>query len=275
MKNTILIFTAFFTLHFSIGQNTNTEIIAGLKVETTDRISTVIAQVFNRTEIYFNLRYVFSIVTFDKNYAASKVSLKDFLSTEDVGNKTLNDFINSNNASKYTTKETAEDFFSIDPYQTKDLFKISLETAIDNKIIVLLLIYDDDDNIVATSRVIFNDDNGVKKEIVEEDLPKEDVELTGLVLEETLTKNGRDFYDKFYSYYSYNEIKGDEVVVIDEMFTFRTRTKIIVKIGDEEINSFFGSSNDEYIDDMARMSVQKVYRYFENKKKEKTYITQY
>ena len=275
MKNTILIFIAFFTLHFSIGQNTNTEIIAGLKVETTDRISTVIAQVFNRTEIYFNLRYVFSIVTFDKNYAASKVSLKDFLSTEDVGNKTLNDFINSNNASKYTTKETAEDFFSIDPYQTKDLFKISLETAIDNKIIVLLLIYDDDDNIVATSRVIFNDDNGVKKEIVEEDLPKEDVELTGLVLEETLTKNGRDFYDKFYSYYSYNEIKGDEVVVIDEMFTFRTRTKIIVKIGDEEINSFFGSSNDEYIDDMARMSVQKVYRYFENKKKEKTYITQY
>ena len=275
MKNTILIFIAFFTLHFSIGQNSNTEIIAGLKVETTDRISTVIAQVFNRTEIYFNLRYVFSIVTFDKNYAASKVSLKDFLSTEDVGNKTLNDFINSNNASKYTTKETAEDFFSIDPYQTKDLFKISLETAIDNKIIVLLLIYDDDDNIVATSRVIFNDDNGVKKEIVEEDLPKEDVELTGLVLEETLTKNGRDFYDKFYSYYSYNEIKGDEVVVIDEMFTFRTRTKIIVKIGDEEINSFFGSSNDEYIDDMARMSVQKVYRYFENKKKEKTYITQY
>jgi len=275
MKNTILIFIAFFTLQFSIGQSSNTEIIAGLKVETTDRISTVIAQVFNRTEIYFNLRYVFSIVTFDKNYEASKVSLKDFLSTEDVGNKTLNDFINSNNASKYTTKETAEDFFSIDPYQTKDLFKISLETAIENKIIVLLLIYDDDDNIVATSRVIFNDDNGVKKEIVEDDLPKEDVELTGLVLEETLTKNGRDFYDKFYSYYSYNEIKGDEVVVIDEMFTFRTRTKIIVKIGDEEINSFFGSSNDEYIDDMARMSVQKVYRYFENKKKEKTYITQY
>lgn len=275
MKNTTLIFIAFFTFHFSIGQTSNTEIIAGLKVETTDRISTVIAQVFNRTEIYFNLRYVFSIVTFDKNYEASKVSLKDFLSTEDVGNKTLNDFINTNNASEYTTKETAEDFFSIDPYQTKDLFKISLETAIENKIIVLLLIYDDDDNILATSRVIFNDDNGVKKEIVEEDLPKEDVELTGLVLEETLTKNGRDFYDKFYSYYSYNEIKGDEVVVIDEMFTFRTRTKIIVKIGDEEINSFFGSSNDEYIDDMARMSVQKVYRYFENKKKEKTYITQY
>ena len=49
--------------------------------------------------------------------------------------------------------------FSLDPYQSKDLFKISLETAIENKIIVLLLIYDEDDNIVARSRVVFNEDN--------------------------------------------------------------------------------------------------------------------
>ncbi len=61
-----------------------------------------------------------------------------------------------------------------------------------------------------------------------------------MVVEETLTKNGKDFYDQFYHYYSYNKIKGDEIVIIDEMFTFRTRTKINVKIGDEEIFSFFG-----------------------------------
>ena len=96
-----------------------------------------------------------------------------------------------------------------------------------------------------------------------------------MVVEETLTKNGKDFYDQFYYYYSYNDVKGDEVVIIDEMFTFRSRTKIIVKIGDEEIISFFGSSNDEYIDEMAKVSVQKVYQYFENKKKEKSYITRY
>ncbi len=39
--------------------------------------------------------------------------------------------------------------------------------------------------------------------------------------------------------------------------------------------SFFGASNDEYIDEMAKISVQKVYEYFENKKKEKSYITRY
>ncbi len=39
----------------------------------------------------------------------------------------------------------------------------------------------------------------------------------------------------------YNNINGDEVVIIDEMFTFRSRTKIIVRIGDEEIFVVFWS----------------------------------
>ena len=275
MKKFRLLLLVLFSFQNSLAQITNTEMVAELKVETSDRVSSVIARALNRTDLYYNLRYVFSIIKFDKNYEASKLSLKDFLSTDDIGDKTLEDFIKSNDAAKYTTKESAEDFFSLDPYQSKDLFKISLETAIENKIIVLLLIYDEEDNIIGRSRVIFNEDLEEKETNTEEFLPRDNLELTGLVVEETLTKNGRDFYDQFYFYYSYNEVKGDEVVVIDEMFTFRTRTKIIVKIGDEEIISFFGSSNDEFNDEMAKVAVQKVYQYFENKKKEKSYITRY
>jgi hypothetical protein len=115
----------------------------------------------------------------------------------------------------------------------------------------------------------------MEQTVTEEELPEDGIELIGLVVEETLTKNGKDFYDKFYFLYSYNDVKGDEIVIIDEMFTFRTRTKIIVKIGEQEIFSFFGSSKEEHIDEMAKISVQKVYQYFENKKKEKSYITRY
>jgi hypothetical protein len=258
-----------------LGQISNSNILAELKVETIEDISTIIARGLNRTEFYYNLRYVFSVVTFDKDYEESKLSLEEFLKSEDVVEKTLEDFINSNNASRYSSKEKAEDFFSLDPYQSKDLFRISLETGIENKIIIMLLLYDEDDNILATSRVIFNESTEEKEAVAEAPLPRDNFELTGLVVEETLTKNGRDFYERFYFHYSYNDVKGDEVVVIDEMFTFRTRTKIIVKIGDEEIISFFGSSNEEFIDEMAKVSVQKVYQYFENKKKEKSYITRY
>ena len=139
----------------------------------------------------------------------------------------------------------------------------------------MLLVYDEEDNILARNRVVFNEKNGENIGKKEESIPNDGIKITGLVVEETLTKNGKDFYDKFYFLYNYNSVNGDKVVVIDEMFTFRTRTKIIVKIDDEEIFSFFGSSNEEYIDEMAKISVQKVYKYFEIKKKEKTYITQY
>lgn len=275
-----IFFATIFTLfcfQSSLGQNSDSNIIAELKVETIEDISTIIARGLNRTQFYYNLRYVFTVVTFDKDYEQSQLSLEEFLRSEDVVEKTLEDFINSNDASKYSSKEKAEDFFSLDPYQSKDLFRMSLETGIENKIIVMLLLYDEDDNILATSRVIFNESTDEKESDVEVEapLPRDNFELTGLVVEETLTKNGRDFYERFYFHYSYNEVKGDEVVVIDEMFTFRTRTRIKVKIGDEEIISFFGSSNEEYIDEMAKVSVQKVYQYFENKKKEKSYITRY
>lgn len=274
MKKIFILILALNYFQISLGQNTNTNVVAELKVETIEDISTLLARAFNRTDLYLNLRYVLSVIKFDENYKSSKVTLEEFLKSEDISKKTLEDFINSNDASNYTTKESTEDFFSLDPYQSKDLIKISLETALENKIIVLLLIYDDD-NIVARSRMIFNEHNGEKEVIDEESLPGDGLELTGLVVEETLTKNGKDFYDQFYFYYSYNDVKGDQVVIIDEMFTFRTRTKILVKIGDEEIISFFGSSNEEYIDEMAKVSVQKVYQYFENKKKEKSYITRF
>jgi len=275
MKKSFVLILALIIIQISLGQNNNTEIVSELKVETTDNISVLTARTYNRTDLYYNLRYKFSVVTFDKNYKSSKVSLKDFLESENVSNQTLSDFIKANDASDYTSTESSEDFFSLDPYQSKDLIRISLETSIQNKIIVLLLIYDDDGIIVAKSRVVFND------EIIEEDEEKkehnssEGIKITGIVLEETLTKNGKDFFDQFYNYYSDKEINGDEVVVIDEMFTFRSRTKIIVRIGDEEIYSFFGSSNDEYIYDMVEIVGKEVYQYFENKKKEKSYITRF
>ncbi len=275
MKYFYILLCALISFQITLGQNTNIQVVSELKVETRDNVSTVIAKAFNKTDVYYSLRYVFSVVTFDENYKSSKVSLEEFLKSDEVSQKTLQDFINSNDTSKYTSKESTEDYFNLDPYQSKDLIKTSINTAIENKIIVLLLVYDEEDNILARNRIVFNEKNGENIGKKEEPIPKDGIEISGLVVEETLTKNGKDFYDKFYFLYNYNSVNGDKVVVIDEMFTFRTRTKIIVKIDDEEIFSFFGSSNDEYIDEMAKISVQKVYKYFENKKKEKTYITQY
>jgi hypothetical protein len=275
MKNFFVVIIALVSLQISLGQSINSKIVSELNVQTADNVSIVTAKVFNKTDLYYNLKYVFSITTFDENYKPLNKSLEDFLKSKDATAKTLEDFLNSQEANKYVAKESIEDFFTLDPYQSKDLYRESVETGSTNKIIVLLLIYDEEDNIVAKNRIVFNENNVMEETVTKEEIPEDGIELTGLVVEETLTKNGKDFYDQFYFLYSYNNVKGDEIVIIDEMFTFRTRTKINVKIGEQEIFSFFGSSNEEHIDEMAKISVQKVYQYFENKKKEKSYITRY
>lgn len=275
MRNILIVISALIIYQISLGQNVNTNVLSELNVESTEFGSTVTARVFNKTDFYYNLKYVFTVTKFDKNYKSLSKSLEEFLNSEDASDMTLDDFLKSQDARKYSSKDSYEDFFTLEPYQSRDLYRFQMEPDVSNQTIVLLLIYNDEDKIISRNRVVF--DEKVTPEFLEkeEKVSTNKFELTGLVAEETLTKNGKDFHDRFYYYYSNNKINGDEIVIIEEMFTFRTRTKIIVKIGEQEIISFFGSSNDEYIEEMAKISVQKVYQYFENKKKEKSYLTRY
>jgi hypothetical protein len=266
---------ALLSFHISIAQNINTNVVSELKLETTDNVSTITAKAFNKTDIYLSLKYVLSVITFDKDYKSSKVSLEEFLKSNNVSSKTLQDFINSNNSAQYSSKESLEDLFSLDPYQSKYLRQISLDSSIENKIIVLLLIFNDENKLVSTNRVVFNDKQSKSDSVLQEKRPRDGLEISGIVVDETKTKIGKDFYDRFYFYYSFNNVRGDQVVKIDEMFTFRRTTKVMVKIEDEIIFEFFARPNEEYIEEMAKLTVQRVYKYFEIRKKEKSYISQY
>ncbi len=260
MKKYFISILALFTFNFSFSQLTNSDIVAELKIEAIENAATVIAISSNKTDLYQSLKYKFSINSFDSN----------------------ND----------PYKETIEDMFTLDPYQSKNLYRSSILTDDENKIVVSLLIYDQDDNIVAKSRIVFNEKdedkvqekvnllNKLTKVLNEESTritkdTEEVFSITGIVVEDTKTKNGKDFYDKFYFLYSYNNINGNQVVKVEEMFTFRTSTKIMIKIDDEVVIEFFARSNEEYLDEMAKISIQRVSKYFEIKKKQKSYITQY
>ncbi len=274
MKKFYTFLFALISSQFLLGQNINTKVVSELKAETTDNISAITVNAFNRTDFYFSLKYVLSVVVFDEDYRSSKISLEDFLKSNEISNKTLQDFINSNSSQNYS-KESWEGFFSLDPYQSKNLRQISLDTSIENKIIVLLLIYDEENVLLSSNRLVFNERKIAISEEDEVKRPRDGLEITGIVVDETKTKIGKDFYDRFYFYYSFNNVKGDLVVKIDEMFTFRRTTKIIVKIEDEIIIEFFARPNEEYIEEMAKLTLQRVYKYFEIRKKEKSYISQY
>lgn len=262
MKKLIIFLFAICFFQNVFSQTTNTNIVAEIKVETTDNISTLISNATNTTDVYFNLKYSFSVITFDLNYDPSK--------------RTAEDFFNTDNQKAYSSKESVDDLFTLNPYQSKQLYQTSINTGIENMIIVLLLIFDDNNKLIGKNRIVFNEskaDSEVESEKINK--PNDGVEISGIVVEETKTKSGKDFYDSFYFYYSFNNIKGDEVVKIDEMRTFRNSTKIMITIGDETIFEFFARPNEEYIDQMSKISMQKVYKYFQKKQKDKSYITQY
>ena len=243
MKNFLFLLFLLNFVPFSHGQITNTNIIAELNVETSSNVSALSAKVKNTTELYHSLRYVFSVIIYDAN----------------------------NN----TSKESKENLFSLDPYQGKTLYEATINNESNNKIIILFLVYDYEDKLVAKSRAVINENGSGNNN--SEAAGKNDntgFEILGIVVEDTKTKSGKDFYDKFYFFYNYLNLKGNQVVKINEMFSFRRTTRIIVSVGDETIHEFFAYPKEEYIEEMAKISVQRVYKYFENKKKEKSYISQ-
>ena len=99
--------------------------------------------------------------------------------------------------------------------------------------------------------------------------------LTGIVLDETKTKPGRDFYDYFYNSYTLNQIIGNKVVGVYETLSFGRSTIIQIKIEDVIVHEFLGKPDLEYLDHMSKVSIRKVYKYFKDLKKQKHAIFQY
>lgn len=155
----------------------------------------------------------------------------------------------------------------------------------------VLLIYDLDNNVVAQDTMVFNDDsNNVleKQKRLLENLKeqqrnsqdvnvevKDGIELKGIIVEDTKTKPGRDFYRLFYSLYTKNNINGNKVVKIKEVLALGRNTKIEIIVGDDNVFSFFVRPSLDYLTKMNDYAIVRVYRHFKNLEKESKIIKRY
>lgn len=242
MKKLFTFLFVVFLYQFSHGQITNTKVVSKLHVDVIDGVSVITPKVSNTTDVYYSLRYDFSIIEHDS--------------------------VNNIN------KESKEDLFVLGPFQTKELSQMSINSKSDNKIIAFVLIYDDEDNLLAKDRLVFNDDEKVtpKKEVK---MPRDGLVLLGLVTDQTKTKFGKDFYDFFYFYYTFNNVKGEKVVNIGEERSFGRTTKVTISIEEDIVMQFITRPDQEYLEEMAKTAVRQVFRHFLKLKQEKSYITQY
>lgn len=226
----------------SIAQFTNTEVIAKIKTETSNNMISVVGTATNATEVYKSLKYNMSVFKTDDN----------------------------NNVSK----NNQEGRFTLGANESKELSKGTVSVEESSKMVILLLIYEEG-VIVGKDRLEFNEKIPQKSDKIEDPLDDDGIELKGIVIEETKTKPGRDFYEFFYTSYNLNQINGSKVVGVFEKLSFGRSTIIQVKIEDNVVHEFIGKPDVEYLEQMSKVAIQKVYKYFKDIKKQKKDIFQY
>lgn len=174
--------------------------------------------------------------------------------------------------------------------EKKDLSKTTINAKEKDEIILLLLIYDIQDNLIGKDRIVFNDKKpdtkiiaektGIetdKAESVDGDVNRTSygIELKGIVVEETKTKPGRDFFKMFSSKYNFYKINGEKVVTVSEVLALGINTKIEIEVGDKVVLEFFLSPRNEYLKTMADQAINVVNRYFINLRNDKEQINRY
>lgn len=235
----------------SISQIYNKDVSAAIDLEVQDNsIIKITGSAHNTTEISKSLRYVLSVIKSGKN--------------------------------KNNNKQ--EGRFVLEPGVKKNLSNTSINVNENDRTIILLLVYENE-KIIGKDRKVLNGIEGEDDEVRNLQKPSENKDvknaneegfvLRGVVIEDTKTKAGNDFYDMFYSSYLTNNINGEEIVKIEERLAIGNTTQINVLVGNEVVVKFFVNPRTQYLKSMADNSIYRVNSYFQRLKDNKDQITRY
>lgn len=234
----------------------NAEVEAEINIDIQDNsVLKIVGSAHNKTQLNQSLKYVLSVITSDK----------------DLSNKSSN---------------KQEGRIVLDPGIKKNISETSISINDTNRTIILLLIYNIYDKIISKARKVLNGFEGETDALpLPGDKPEEnDIKTTnkessfilkGVVIEDTKTKAGNDFYDLFYSSYLAKNINGEKVIKIEEHLAIANNTQIKIFVESELIVQFFVNPRSQYLKSMADFSINKVILYFENMKNTKEQITKY
>jgi hypothetical protein len=252
-----VLFLTLFSAINGFSQFYNKEIEAKIEVENNNEFINITGTALNKTELNESLRYTLTVFRTDPQ-------------------------------SKNISKNEQSGRFVIESLEKKMLSSTTINANETDKVIILLLLYDIDDQIKGKDRIVYNDD-GEEIELApetEENIAvvesadvdnsnKDGIILKGIVIEDTKTKPGRDFYNMFYSLYNLNNINGEQVILIKEVLALGTNTKIEVLIDNNTIFEFFARPNNDYLKSMSDFAIRRVYQYFQQLKKQKEIARQY
>lgn len=218
----------------------NAEVEAIINIDNSGELMEITGSAFNKTEITQSIHYTLSVIRTTNNSNRSKNDQKGRL--------------------------------VLQPLEKANLSKTSINSSDKDQIIILLLVYDLDDNIIGKDRIVINgeESGNLQNKDLEEDSnldvkasTEDGVVLKGIVVEDTKTKPGRDFYSMFYAKYMANNINGKKIVSIKELLAIGSNTKIEVRVGETVVYEFFVRPGQEYLKAMTDVAIRRVYLHFQ------------
>ncbi len=241
----------FFVTSVAICQQYNDKVEATLDVKVNDEFIALTAYAQNKTSFDTSLRYVMSV--------------------------------NITQPDNTVTTEKIDNRFVLKANEKNVLNSVSIQRKDSLRKIVLLLVYDADNIIIGKDRIILNDPNDTSGDALQitginvtlDEKIEDGVVLSGIVIENTKTKPGRDFYRKYSDTYRLKNINSPRIITINEIFALGTNTKIEVKVEGQIVLQFFLNPRADYIDSMSELAIKNTINHLERIKRNNNFIKKY
>ena len=239
-----------------IAQIYNTQIEAKLNLVANTEFVEITGSAYNKTQLNESVRYVLSVI---RNNPKSSNSAKN----EQTGRVVLS------------------------PGDKQNLSQTTINANDSDRMIILLLLYNLEDQLMGLDRVVINGTaedkkiaakaTNVRVFLAGETIQNEDQGglLKGIVIEDTKTKPGRDFYNLFSSDYRNKNINGEKIVTIKETLAIANNTKIEVLVGDVKILEFIVRPQGNFLQTLSDEAIRRTNSYFDNLRAGKYIVNQY
>ncbi len=146
--------------------------------------------------------------------------------------------------------------FTLEPGEIKTLSRLQINISKEQNIKAYLYIRDEEENRLITKDSV-EIDNRQASVVKERSL----MNISGVVVDESKTKMGRDFYDLFYSVYHQYPNKFNFVITITELPFRGLTSKVQVNVQQNTIYEFLGNPNEEYIKHQVAVSLSRLSQY--------------
>jgi hypothetical protein len=145
--------------------------------------------------------------------------------------------------------------FSINPNESKSLSEMSVNLEKGDALKAFLYIRDEQtQKLIAKDSLEINQDFFRKTVSVVE--KEEAFELSGLTIDETKSKVGKDFYDLFYIQYNQIPDKSNSAITIIELPARGTSGQINIQIDDKVVYSFMTNPSEDYLKEQLSFTLR-------------------